>query len=510
MKCKSVAHLHVASIPAEVRLAPGPERRILAGMVGRLRARVGLLALFGAGAMASGCGSDEAMGAGGAGGSGATSGTGGAAGASGADASSDADADASEGDAAAEGCVDIHVLQSMLPEPGKWVGTGPLIGTYLDRDHIWRDGAGVHIAWNADHPAGGGGEMIVSSFDAASGAVLGHRLLPNGGQKGFFASNLAPDGTVALGIVNYAPDAGSGVQSLLLIRSDNPSYEKLYPLPPWPDPVTILVGVGWDGEAFAVHGFGDNNVQFVTRVAPDGTVLLPPTAFGISYGYPDEVRYVTDPASGVSFAVSGLLAPKPRLTGHQRDGTPLPDPAKIQYVKVVPQGVAADAGWEGGTTRPTITLAPGGAAVVWSSGTGVVPITTFIQPYDTSLATSADGIGIPGQPLPPPGNPAMYDGNDELTAQSLNGGDWWVAGTNRMSINEFMVDATGKSTRRELVTNSSWATTGFGVSNFESAKYGDELWLGFLDFSSQKEQPYRIIRAKPGCTYQSMYDLLGE
>jgi hypothetical protein len=480
-------------------------------MVRRLRAAVGLLALFGAGAMASGCGSDEAMGAGGAGGSGATSGAGGAAGASGADASSDADADASEGDAAAEGCVDIHVLPQLLPEPDKWAGTGPPMGLSVDRDHIWRDATGVHVGWNVVHADASGVEFVVSSYNPATGALLDHRFFPKGGQKAFAAAVLATTGVVGLAI-SFAPDdGGDPSDALLLIRSDDPSYEKLYPLPPWPDPVTILVGVGWDGEAFAVHGFGDNNVQFVTRIAPDGSVLLPPTAFGISYGYPDEVRYVTDPTSGVSFAVSGLLAPKPRLTGHQRDGTPLPDPTKIQYVKVVPQGVAADAGWEGGTTRPTIALAPGGAAVVWSSGGGgPMPITTFIQPFDTALATGANAIGIPGEPLPPPASAGMYDGNEWLTAQSTTGSGWWVAGTNTEDINEFIVDSTGKSTRRKLVTYSSATALAFGVSNFESAKYGDELWLGFLDFSSQKEQPYRIIRAKPGCTYQSMYDLLGE
>ena len=319
---------------------------------------------------------------------------------------------------------------------------------------------------------------------------------------------MAPNGLVGLA-VSFAPDdGGAPTDALLLIRTDDASFEKLYALPPWPDPGTLVVGVGWDGEAFAVHGFGAQNVQYVTRIAPDGTVLLAPTAFGQTFGYAEEVRYVTDPVSGVSYAVSGRLAPFfPWLTGHLKDGTHTPDPTKIQGLELKPQNFGPDGGWAGGVDRPCITAFPAGAAVAWSTTSSVGdPITTFVQPVGSTLGPTVDAIGIPGEQLPPPAEPGAYDGHVWLTIQPHPTGGWWLAGSNTMTINEIIVDPTGKSTRRVLVSFS--ASIGFAVSDFESVRYGDELWLGFLDASSAKEQPFRVIRAKAGCTYKSMFDLL--
>ncbi len=139
-----------------------------------------------------------------------------------------------------------------------------------------------------------------------------------------------------------------------------------------------------------------------------------------------------------------------------------------------------------------------------TGGGSVATVTTFTQPIDETLAPSADAIGIPAEPYAPPST--AYDGNDWLTGQRLSGGSWWLAGTNKLTINEFMVNASGKSTRRTLVTHGGAV---LATSQFESFKYGDELWLGFVDASSSKEQPFRILRVKPECTYKSMFNLIG-
>ncbi|MBK9266778.1 MAG: hypothetical protein IPM54_44220 [Polyangiaceae bacterium] len=460
--------------------------------------------------------SDAAGGSGGGGtGGGATGGGGSAGGGGNADAGGLMDAgdgDSGDPDAGTGPCVDIHILPSMLPEPEKWYGIGPTIGVSADRDHIWRDANGLHVAWNPVPADASGPVLVVSSFDPATGAVLKHRFFPDGGRKVVNSTSLGPDNTVGLAVGWVPPDGGAGGHALLVFSTSD-SSEALYPLPPWPEPGEYsLVGVGWDGEAFAVHAW-KQNVQYVTRIQPDGTVLLPPTAFGKAYGYVSEIRYATDTVSGVTVAVSGFSANFPWLTGHLRDGTPVPDPAKIQGIQLEPQNwLGVDGGWAGGTTRPAIAAIAGGAGVAWSSGSALSPITTFVQGLGASLETTANAIGFPGEaiPSPGPGQPKQYTGMNWLTVQQRAGGGWWVAGNDSNAIIEHIADGPGNLQRRALVTFSKAPQWGFAVTDFESTHGNDELWLAFMDRSSSEEVPFRVIRAHPACTYSSMYDLIGQ
>jgi hypothetical protein len=454
-------------------------------------------------ALLGACGDDEAMraptdasaAAGGTAGTGANGGasgvSGGGAGADGGDAS-DLDAtDGTEGDAATEGCVDIHVPAA--------------VGFVGDRDHIWRDATGVHMAW-ITHNGDASYQLDVSSFDAATGASLGERLFPE--MTLASATGRAPDGTV--GVIGNASDGdGGGGPSLMLLRTDDPSYEKVYQLPPWPGAGTDLVGVGWDGEAFAVHGFADDGTVYVTRIAEDGTVLLQPQAFGIATGYAFESRFSTDAASGVTY---GLMGGK-TLVAHHRDGTPVPDPPQV-----VPTPVQSSPGGQWTTMSGSCTGA-GCALVALSSGvatafSGDSPDgqNTLIQTLDQTLAADADTIFVPGELVPNPLDAKIYDWNRELAIQPSAGG-WWLAG-NPSSIDEYVVQAGQLASRRTAVSYSdeaaSHAASALNFRHFESVKWNDEIWLGFQDTSNQDanaEQPFRIIRVKPGCTYQSMTDI---
>ena len=413
------------------------------------------------------------------------------------------DADAS--DANANGCIDIHVTHSSLPpDPTGWSQRGPAIGVYSDRDHLWRDSRGIHVAWSATH-ADGKIELVVSSYDA-SGASLGHRFFRSGGRKGFGAVGVAPDGTVGIAVALEASDAGIATYALLVLRADDTSKEQTFPIPEWALGGTrSVVGVGWDGEAFAVHGFAADNTQYVTRIKADGSVLLAPTAFGSAYGYQHEIRYVTDPVSGVSVGVSGRGASVPWVTGHLRDGTPTPDPARIQGFELKPQGFKRDAGWAGGVIWPAVRAVAGGAAVAWSHGDAGATVTTFIQTLGTDLAPTSDVIGLPGEKL----TLSDYDYNEWPTLQARPGG-WWLAGSNTGNVNEYLVANGALARRRLLVTYSKGGRERYAVDQFESAAYNDELWLGFRDASNttgMHEQPYRVVLAKPGCSYRSMYDL---
>jgi hypothetical protein len=470
------------------------------------------------------CGSDEGLGSSsdasaGVGGTAGTGASGGASGGSGGGAGTDAggasdandgdvgDVEASDGDAAVEGCADAHVVQSSLPPDVAWSNLGLTLGLYADRDHIWRDAVGVHIAWNPEH-AGGGGELAVSTYDVNSGKLVGHRFFRNGPALGMYATAQAPDGTV--GIAVKAHQDGGAYPALLLIRTDDPSYEKLYPLSPWPGAGTDLVGVGWDGEAFAVHGFADDGTVYVTRIAEDGTVLLGPQAFGIATGYASDSRFSTDPTSGMTY---GLMGGK-TLVAHQRDGTPVPDPPAV-----VPTPVQSAPGGQWSTLSGSCTgsgcalvALPNGVATAFS-GDDPTGDSTLIQTLYATLASDADTIFVKGELVPNPFDAKIYDWNRELVIQASSGG-WWLAGNpNYRSIDEYMVSNAQLTSRRTLVTFSDQAlSTGFGFDSrhFESVAWNGELWLGFEDNSNTDptaEHPYRIIRVKPGCTYRSMTDI---
>jgi hypothetical protein len=134
-------------------------------------------------------------------------------------------------------------------------------------------------------------------------------------------------------------------------------------------------------------------------------------------------------------------------------------------------------------------------------------MTTFIQAIGPGLAPTQDVIPIPGEPFPPPWpQSSLHDWLEWPTLQPVAAG-WWIGGTNTLSMSEYQVINGALAGRRELVTYSKFGTK-FDVRHLESANWNDELWLGFQDNTdtSGKEHPYRVILAKPGCTYRSMYE----
>lgn len=418
--------------------------------------------------------------------------------------------DAADGDAAAEGCADAHVLQSDLPDPSKWSGGSPPFGVYVEGRHVWVDAQGIHVAWNANRAweAGAGSELVLSTYDHDTGALISHRLFESGNWLTFEAVGVAPDGTVGIAVAVIPDDAGASAafDGLLMVRTDDTSFEKLVPLPSWPVDPTYVVDVAWDGAAFAVHGFASGGTVYVTRIAEDGTVLLQPQAFGIATGYAFESRFSTDPTSGMTYGLTGTSAPT--LVAHQRDGTPVPDPPKVMQLPT--QGWGADGKlWGSGSSCASLVATPDGAAVALSGAGGEE--NTFVQPFDTTLAATENVIPLPGKATNNSNYP--YDWNQQLTIQ-VGAGGWWLAGlTTSRSIDEYVVKDRLLTSRRTLVTYSGQAFAtghGFDARYFESVEWNGELWLGFEDNSNTDtgaEHPYRIIRVKPGCTYRSMTDI---
>lgn len=458
------------------------------------------------GSSAGGASGSSSGGTGGSGGSGGGNNGGGGGGSAGG--AGDAGTGGSPGS-----CVDIRVTGAILPADAAnpWrTDAGPPIGLTLDRDHVWRDSLGVHVAWNAAH-VDGTAELVVSSFDPATGGTIDNRLFRTGGRKGFWAAGAGPNDSAGLAVHLAAGDGGFQ-DGLIILSPNDPTPEKLFVLPAWPAPVSSVASVGWDGEAFAVHAFGTDNTQYVTRIKADGTVLLPPKAFGVAAGYPAEAHYATDSVSGLSVAITGTDR-LPWLTGHLRDGTPTPDSTKPLSVVLAPQG-SPDAGVFGGQLHSAVCAVQNGAAVAWShdsGGTGL-RMTTFIQSIGVTLAASADAIPVSGNPLSGT-QPTDYDSVDWLTMQPIAGGFWLagVPGPGNPSLDEYVVSGTALASRRAIVTFSDRARKmgiGFDARHVESAKFGAELWVAYQDNTARSgPAPFRVVLAKERCTYPSMIDV---
>ena len=100
-----------------------------------------------------------------------------------------------------------------------------------------------------------------------------------------------------------------------------------------------LFHVGWDGEAFAVHAISQTSADVrLVRLSPEGNVVTPETAVGkITSIFQDESDIRTDPDTGTTWWVSWITGGV-WLSGHLRDGTPLPGTEAGGGVLIVPQG----------------------------------------------------------------------------------------------------------------------------------------------------------------------------
>ncbi|MBI4702307.1 MAG: hypothetical protein HY744_14375, partial [Deltaproteobacteria bacterium] len=205
------------------------------------------------------------------------------------------------GGAAVEGCVEIRVDESVLPEPSDWSW-----GAFVPRHPFWRGQGALHVAWMNFRTNKSQVSLIVSSFEPATGEHLGSRVydVVPAGLEPWYASIQdaagAPDGSFA--IVFFYRDGGAGGKTVLRVALGNVASESLSAVwtPPWSVSEAMTFDVGWDGEAFAVHAVKQQGSEVrLVRLAPDGSVVTPETEVGTITDIGDWYSaFVTDAETG--------------------------------------------------------------------------------------------------------------------------------------------------------------------------------------------------------------------
>jgi hypothetical protein len=379
--------------------------------------------------------------------------------------------------------VDIVVSAATIGLPPEW-------STHADfelggtRNLFWRDSRGVHFAWVPIKGDDSPGPLVISSFDATTGAFLDNHLFSSvPWSPGVVTAGLAPDGTVALsGAIHHADGAYSA--AVVLFKTDTFSPQLL----DLGSPTRSIYQIGWDGEALAVHSQDlTNNVVEVTRLGTDGTVVLPWTPFALASGYDGETDFATDPVSGQS-----IYASKSKIThvrGHTREGTPLPTANLGEFVNVVPPA-------EMGTPWPTSdnlcatvgARSEGGFFVSWSGYT--CPVSTVIQPLGDDLLPSSDTVGLM--------TPKYSNGSCEYFhwLSALGNPAEVRLYASLLEISLFHVVG-GEATRSVLVQA---PAKGNGASYLSAHEWQGERWVQFFWFGDEGLRA-RMVLDKEGCVY---------
>jgi hypothetical protein len=368
-------------------------------------------------------------------------------------------------------------------------------GVSGDREWFWRDTQGIHAAWHPRRIDGVLATTVVSSFEPTSGAWLGNTFLDMlGARFAVGATGMGPDETVALaGAAEGDQPNDPWWTAVVLYRADT-QQAKLVKLDATGD-TSAVVGVGWDGQAFAAHFF-ESGVLKVARVSKEGDVLLAPTAFGQAGGPFDWLRMATDAESGVSVSLStsgGIW-----VTGHQRDGTPLPDPTKVGGTLVQPQGEPEGAGWVNASDHADLGVYGGGFLLVWSANWASV--STVVQPLGADLQTTANAIPIPGTGLAPD----FYEAY-EASAIWGTAAEFWLYGFNKyVGLKEIHVVG-GQAQKRVMMAHDPGIGQNFDGREPSVVTWKGERWLGYVDEVSATI-PLRIVRARDDCTYPEKND----
>jgi hypothetical protein len=328
---------------------------------------------------------------------------------------------------------------------------------------------------------------------------------------GIWAVAVGPNGSFFV-VYNYRypDDPGSSFKLALgSLKSDT-----LKPIPfPW-NTNYVSQDAAWDGQAFVVHGFDGfgNNLQ-VARYGLDGAQVLPPTPIGPDGPETDgDFEYRTDPISGRSWYVSGAFD-RLLLTGNDRDGTPFPkDPAGelSQFVPPIPGDCSAQ------VQHASLAPTSDGAFLAWVVEFGFCTQKVGLDLLPTGPLQFVHATKVPTQPV---SSVLWVFGTTTQRREQ----DWWVGVYDVEGIWSTRTDGQSISSREMLVsyspgqcykTDSCQKFQGIHGGDFrhlDSLVWQDELWLGYLDATSQDKDPthsgYRVLRVAPGCVYPSMYDV---
>lgn len=443
-------------------------------------------------------------GGGGTGGSGGVAGSGGHAAAGG-----EGGASGGGGGGLPEWCVDIHADHRVLPDVANWWP----YASELPRHPFWRSDLGLHASWVQNPADQSRAYLVVATFEPEAGVPLHSRLYQPYPASVSYGSALmedvagAQDGSFAA-LIGY-PDSNDpyGYVERVVLGNVAEQAPLTVWIPPWPASEAALIHVGWDGEAFAVHALSQSSSWMrLVRLAPDGTVVTPAVEFGtVTSVWEGYFAAETDPQSGTSWLVSsasgGLW-----LSGHLRDGQPLPGTEAQGGALVAGQGLEPG----GSGHYPAIGLDSEEALLAWRDHGSS---TTRLQGIDGASAVG-DGLAIADEY-------ATWPSADGAVLRS--GDQWWMGLlTKAVGIESLYVEGSELVDRTDLVPHQMCGSSCLpGQDDFMDARslsakrHGDELWFGFwdlTDFATDEHPdriwPYRVVRVAEGCVYPTVADLV--
>lgn len=336
-------------------------------------------------------------------------------------------------------------------------------------------------------------EMVVGVFsvDSEDASVLDVRELA------LFPSGITPtDASVdavaahgdllAIGLDDSFDGDAQRVALVPTTTTELPTFVSL-PIAEAPSPVIGQSFAAWDGEAFAMHAYGvPPTTLFVSRVATDGTVLMPLTRYGRTASDPTTILghvSSTSPESGRTYVFDASGAGY--LSGHLRDGTPLPgtetQAKKIQAVgtpTLSPHlpGVAADAE---------------GAWVGFEQYNGTnIGMPMLVQRLTADGDPSGPAIEVPLFPLDDPGGVRTWD--------LVSAGPNRVTVTAASSFGVYAMDVEDGEVRN-LRAVAKFDGKKEDIRDLIALEHAGELWIGFSENSNGTV--LRVLKASPGCVY---------
>jgi hypothetical protein len=411
-----------------------------------------------------------------------------------------------------EGCVDIWVDSRILPPSSSLGGT-----VYWARQPFWRDDEAVRIAWQVWDGDADQMMLVVSSFEPASGELVGHAVFDAyPANVAGMATHIqdaagAPDGSFAA-IIGHATetDPYGSIRKVAVGNVHEAALATLW-TPPWSLAEATLTHVGWDGEAFAVHAKTQGQADLrLVRLAADGTVVTPETQVGTvtsTFTWEESADYQTDAQSGTSWmatSIDGGLW----LSGHHRDGTLLPGTEAQGGVLVTAEG-----------TVPTDF--PGRWPAAASTGNHAL-LAWRAAGRDETLAQHVVGTTASGNALVIPNEESSFVPLRRALVHHQDGWRMFVVDSD-VGIESLLLSDAEVHSRDVLVPHESCYFScppgkkwDLDVRILSAVSWQDELWFGFRDLSDcfsvdwhpDGVCPYRIVRVRDQCVYATAYDSL--
>jgi hypothetical protein len=362
---------------------------------------------------------------------------------------------------------------------------------------VWRTDDSLNIAWKAGVRRGSSNHiwLYLASYDPGTGVRTKMRrydVFPAGVtiDLGDIQAIGGSDSDVfAASLRSWDSSSQPRNQTLFIGRLGDEAAQMQVDLG-WKSGVYDVTDVGWDGEAFAVHlkynGGGD---VLVTRVDKAGTVILPPTKFGVTPSAGNEYRLATNARSGMSYLFDAPSSNR-FLGAHDRSGAS-PSWAQTGPLDVIVPGFADV---DETAAHPGIDVDDdGGAWIAWmkytSAGKTVRAAAHVLKSGNVDQAfvfPRASGARSPA-------------------VSAISPSHVWIADTDGLSlmIGEYQ-DGTVSDLRDILVAP---ATTDTGPrwtpENLAAVTWKNERWFVFTETSDL----LHVVKVSGGCTYQSALNL---